>query len=617
MWDCKRPLERSSSNIDVKFRTPKEMLQESSEDERDQTIAQPSTAFQPDGGNLVLGFCPISISLHALHPSPVHIFKLWQKFLENINPLSKIIHAPSLQQKLIDAAGNLDNLSKATSALMFAIYFSAVSSLTEAECTNLFGDTKSSLLTKYHLGTQKALIEAHFLQCSDLAVLQAFVLYLVSRISPFHLPWQLPRLQIQLAVRPYYDPRSLWTLVGMSIRIGQRMGLHRDGETLGLSLFETEIRRRVWWQIAQLDGVSAELSGSSFSRYALFDKMKVPLNVNDSDLNPNMREIPREHAGATEMMFCGIRYNVGKFLSSGPSNSQPGTPADAGLQRPSSEAVSLAERDRSIGELEKILEDKFVKYCDPVLPLHFLSIIMARSAILVIWMKAHHPRQSPDTGASMTQEGEMMFAKSLKYLEYEAVGHSSKIVQQFAWHTTTHFQWHAFIYALSELRRRATGEGVDKAWQLVGDVYEHHPEMLCEGKSSLYKAVGSLAIKAWEAHEAGYIRLHGHLPPGGAPQFISTLRLRRHASPVAQPSPGPDTKSMESIDHVHRALQVVNPSQNHESISHDRGGYELPPATESWMNDASSMDWTVWDDLLQDFELQPLDNNGLQTFGQF
>jgi len=157
------------------------MLQESSDDEQDKTTTQATNSiFQPDGGSLVLGLRPTTNSLRSFHPPPVHIFKLWQTFLDNINPLCKIVHAPSLQQKLIEAVGDLDNVSKATNALMFGVYFSAVSSLTEADCPSLLGDTKLSLLTRYHLGAQQALIEARFLQCSDLAVLQAFVLYLVS-----------------------------------------------------------------------------------------------------------------------------------------------------------------------------------------------------------------------------------------------------------------------------------------------------------------------------------------------------------------------------------------------------------------------------------------------------
>jgi len=400
------------------------------------------------------------------------------------------------------------------------------------------------------------------------------------------------------------------------------MGLHRNGETLGLSLFETEIRRRVWWQIAQLDGMSGELSGSKFSRYTLFDSMTVPLNVNDSDLNPAMRELPVEHVGATEMMFCGVRYHIGKFhmgefMSSSLANVQQGSAADVAWQIPSIAAAPFSDREGAIEELEKLLEDNYLRYCDPVLPLHLLSIIMARSAILVLWLRARHPRQSPDKGASMTEEErETLFAKSLKYLEYESIGHSSQIARRFLWHTSNHFQWHAFIYALSELRRRTVGEGVDKAWQLVSEVYRYHPEMLSEGKSSLYRAVGNLAIKAWEVRETEYVRRYGCLPSGGAPPFISALRLQRRAGKVVPP---PDTTltPLAPVDYAKADQQAVDHSQSVGSVQYDYSGeYELPAAAETWMDDASPMDWTVWDDLLQDFELQPLDSNGKQPFGQ-
>lgn len=49
------------------------------------------------------------------------------------------------------------------------------------------------------------------------------------------------------------DPCSLWTLLGVAVRIGQGLGLHRDGTSLGLSPFEIEMRRRLWWNIVVLD----------------------------------------------------------------------------------------------------------------------------------------------------------------------------------------------------------------------------------------------------------------------------------------------------------------------------------------------------------------------------
>ena len=64
---------------------------------------------------------------------------------------------------------------------MFAVYFSAVTSISNKDCKAIFDEPKGSLLAKFHLNTQRALIKARLLKSSDLAVLQAFVLFVVSR----------------------------------------------------------------------------------------------------------------------------------------------------------------------------------------------------------------------------------------------------------------------------------------------------------------------------------------------------------------------------------------------------------------------------------------------------
>jgi hypothetical protein len=121
-----------------------------------------------------------SKDLTSLHPQPVHIFRLWQTFLVNVNPLVKLFHAPTVQQIILDASGDLQNVPKHTEALMFAIYLLAVTSLQPEECETMFADTQSNLLSKYSHGTQQALINAKFMKSLSLTTLNAFVLYLVS-----------------------------------------------------------------------------------------------------------------------------------------------------------------------------------------------------------------------------------------------------------------------------------------------------------------------------------------------------------------------------------------------------------------------------------------------------
>jgi hypothetical protein len=126
------------------------------------------------------------ISLTSIHPQPVHIFRLWQTFLDNVNPLSKIIHYPTMQHQILEVIGNPSNIPRPLEALLFSIYAAAVASLDNAECESTMGESRATLLSRYTTATQQALIRIGFLKSSDLVVLQAFTLYLVSQNSPLH-----------------------------------------------------------------------------------------------------------------------------------------------------------------------------------------------------------------------------------------------------------------------------------------------------------------------------------------------------------------------------------------------------------------------------------------------
>lgn len=113
------------------------------------------------------------------HPSELAIFQLWQLYIENVDPLLKISHMPTLQPQLIEAAAHRPGVSKPLEALMFAIYLVAVNSLNDASAQSMFRESKPCLMARYHRATQQALINASFLKTTNLMVLQAFFLYLV------------------------------------------------------------------------------------------------------------------------------------------------------------------------------------------------------------------------------------------------------------------------------------------------------------------------------------------------------------------------------------------------------------------------------------------------------
>jgi hypothetical protein len=118
-------------------------------------------------------------SLTELHPNQLHIFKLWQTFLENVNPLTKIVHAPTVQQQILEAMSDLSSIGKELEALMFSIYCIALVSLPPADIEKSFGESKKKLLSRCRRGAKLAFRNASLLRTSSTMVLQAFMLYLV------------------------------------------------------------------------------------------------------------------------------------------------------------------------------------------------------------------------------------------------------------------------------------------------------------------------------------------------------------------------------------------------------------------------------------------------------
>lgn len=622
------------------MRDPTVVLQSSSEDQTaaDKSHNIASDPFTSDGGDLIFGVVSSNENLRLLHPTSEHAWRLWRTFLDNVNPLVKIVHVPSVQKLFMDPIAftlSKNNSAEGTEALIFSVYSCAVLSLENAECESMFGEKRSTLLAKYQLGTKQALIRAGFLKSSDLIVLQAFVLFLVS--------FSIPRsrqahetvipvliLRYQLSIRSTYDSRSMWTLTGIALRIGQRIGLHRDGSVLQLPPFEVEMRRRLWWQIVLIDSRTAQLSGQGTSVLTPSWDTKLPLNINDADIYPGMTKAPVEHTGPTEMILCLMRYQLGEFLrslkiSKASSSTLSSLPFDGGWQGLTSPTPSRADKDQAIEEFTKILEDKFLKYCDPLDPVQFMTSFAGRAIISSTIFRTHHPRHSADGGAQLPQEEkDMLFATAVRIIEYDGL-QSLEPLKRFRWHVKNYFQWDVFLYMLNELRFRTTGEQVEKAWRLVGRVFESHPEILTQTKVPFHVAVGNLTIKAWEERK---IKLEQHAAHQNTttitttlgkdpPPFLKTLYSQRKPPPPPPPPQNQPSESTCPIDTtftqfgntassaVSQATAAHDPyNQITKTTENSTGGVD--PQLLSWSalpGDLNPIDWEKWDVLLQDLEL--------------
>lgn len=89
---------------------------------------------------------------------------------------------------------------------------------------------------------------------------------------------------MQQACAPSKNARLTWMISGTSLSLAQAMGLHSDSASFCLGPIETEVRRRVWWSLCQLDNRISDDCGLEIHVPVLSMDTKLPLHVDDADL---------------------------------------------------------------------------------------------------------------------------------------------------------------------------------------------------------------------------------------------------------------------------------------------------------------------------------------------
>ncbi|KAK4694248.1 hypothetical protein P7C71_g3307, partial [Lecanoromycetidae sp. Uapishka_2] len=335
-------------------------------------------------------------------------------------------------------------------------------------------------------------------------------------------------------MREVCDPRTLWILTGVALRIAEGMGLHRDGAFLNLPPFETEMRRRIWWQLKLLDGDSAQLSGSEKKvRPSITDPRdpKFPSDINDDELYPGMSSPPvTTTERATDMVFCALRFVLRTYWTAD-STKQGQLGLDDGLWK-SKGLNAMNEKDKAIDEFEKTLESKYVRYCDPSHPLQLMASLAARNAVSTVRLIAHDPRRWSKEEQLSESERRYVWDLSIKGIKQYNMMHSSRELERFSWHAIFYFRWHALIHILDTLRVDPLVQGASQAWDLIDEVYETNPDFITNSKKALYVAVGNLCLKAYKAREAALTK-EGK-PVSATPSYVIALRQQREAANVRQ-----------------------------------------------------------------------------------
>ncbi|KAL3421211.1 hypothetical protein PVAG01_07656 [Phlyctema vagabunda] len=508
--------------------------------------------------HIIFGQRDPDVDISTLHPEPVQIFRLWQLYIDNVNPLLKVTHTPSLQGRIIEAAGDIPNIQPNLGALMFSIYCMSITSLTTDECQSIFGSSKESLLAIYQMGCQQALLNGGFLRCDDRDSLTALYLYLMS-------------------LRPSTIPRSLSSMLGIAIRIAQRMGLNSETALAECTILEAEMRRRLWWSLVLFDTRIGEMAlpkCATQSTLNPFWNCRIPMNVSDSDLRVEMKEPPKVQGKTAEALFVVVRSHLGDFIRQNMFHLDFYNPAlEAFAKKSQDDPVT---EDSQLAKLEELIEEEYFRFCDPENPLHFFTIWMSRTYIAKRRLMRHNSRYYISTHQTESQRNTTISC-ACHLLECDTKIMASPLTKRFHWMAHFYFPLPAYMHIVHILVRRPVGDQAERAWQVMSDNYDCRFSSVREKiNSPFFKTFFKIISQAWEAREAASARIGRPLVK---PKIVSSVEhtMAQMAQP-ARDSPATTQSSMDLV--INDFAMTMSMGLSDHSLPPDMTGQESHPVTE-------------------------------------
>ncbi|KAF7176468.1 hypothetical protein CNMCM7691_002786 [Aspergillus felis] len=459
-------------------------------------------------------------------------------YLENVNPLLKVTHTPTLQPQIVDAISNLEDIHPTLEALMFSIYCIAVVSLADNECHRLLKSSKEDLLARYRLGCQQSLIKCRPWQFNNVDGLTAVYLYLVS-------------------VWPQTDPRSLSSTLAAAIRIAQRMGLHIKSSYARYTAVEAEMRRRLWWSLVILDHRICEMSDYKVTTLTPTWDCLIPLNVNDFEIRTDTNSCPTNSEKPTEALFAVVRSELADLIRHTTFHINFVNPLLAAVAKAKDPRQTSIPANCEMLTIQKAIEEKYLAFCGPTDPLHYMTIWTTRGYIARNRLLEHYGRHSTSPATQQTDaQRNAALSYALEMLECDTRLRVSPLTRRYLWLVDFHVPALAYIHVLNDLKKRPTASHAGKAWQAMSENYEARAMRPKPSGQSVFTVFARVVLQAWGARET-FLREQGL--PVDTPQIVVDIRNK-----VPQTSSGSSMAPGCSTEEPHRSSIAI--STNSDAI---------------------------------------------------
>ncbi|CAK7203700.1 hypothetical protein SEUCBS139899_006444, partial [Sporothrix eucalyptigena] len=228
---------------------------------------------------------------------------------------------------------------------------------------------------------------------------------------------------------------------------------------------------------------------------------RLPSNIGDTDLEPGVTTLP-DSKGTSDMVFCPLKYETVRFL-------QERDPRTSTVPEPDSATDDRAHppKMRSVGALERLLEERFLRFCDPLVPLHVFTTTIARSSVCKFRHMEQRGQASTCAREIDTREtNRRILQMAARNVAYDNLLHTTPSLAGFLWYAHFHFPWGAPIFILRILGTARTPASWDDdmhaAWAHILELHRHHPEFAVRDADRVeHLLVVNLTLEAWRTRE--------------------------------------------------------------------------------------------------------------------
>lgn len=306
---------------------------------------------------------------------------------------------------------------------------------------------------------------------------------------------------------------------GVCIRSAQRLGLHRDGSQLGLSPFQTELRRRVWWNIVLLDFRFAMASGFNPTPLSRACSCKMPTNINDADFDVDTA-IPLENRdGPTEMIVSLAVCSLSRCLTQRTNLSHAMFVVEKSDVSDELSRAHSIELEKFVVNFEEYLEDIEKRYCDPSAgDLHIFALQLKTAMVDKIRIMACKPKGAVEPPPEV--KGDILFRVSLEAAEH--VANHLQVMEgwNFVWYVLQYLEYDLFLHLIGRLCLQSTGDLVDRAWKVLPIIYQYQEDYF-EMSVHPYAVAGAVLVRAWRHRQESLLSQLGYLPP--TPDYVQRV----------------------------------------------------------------------------------------------